>query len=452
MKEKRRKHIIIYWFFMIALFIAVLLLQQLVASILQGSLSTAKYGMEATFEILWAGLTLILVLLFKNKYIFTQKREGFFASIKYILPELILSCFFFFIGLISIFSTDNPVDVFAIFNLLLYSAFIGIVEEFLCRGWLLNEFLERYSKNRKEILLSILFSSIIFGFVHFINIGEAQNFIETVIQVMNATAGGIFLALVYYKTKNIWVVVFSHAVWDFTIFLGDVNSLGDCLSGSYQTFGFVVNIIRGILLIVAYLFFSYWLYRKTDLYEKENKQKKNYYVAIGVALYILGLFTSVPEEGSLCPNYTFKNIEGGFQTTYYKTLSYNVSNYPLTLYQEAETGRIIFRNVMGESIYLTEDDDYYQYELIDNDDYYSILILSNYHVFYYGNYSKSDITNDREYLEKVKDSLVKMVGPNISSLGMIKIDNDFYHYPMLLTEQGDYLYFDKEGSLYLHSE
>ena len=92
--EKKRKHIVIYWLFMIALFVGVLLSQQLVASMMQGSLSTSKFGHEATFEILWAGLVLIIVLLFKNKYIFTQDRMGFFESVPYILPELLLSLFF----------------------------------------------------------------------------------------------------------------------------------------------------------------------------------------------------------------------------------------------------------------------------------------------------------------------------------------------------------------------
>ena len=84
--EKKRKHIFVYWLMMAVLFVGVLLAQQVVASIMQGSLAASKFGAEATFEILWAGLVLIVVLAFKNKYIFTQKREGFFRSAQYALP------------------------------------------------------------------------------------------------------------------------------------------------------------------------------------------------------------------------------------------------------------------------------------------------------------------------------------------------------------------------------
>ena len=51
MKEKKRKSIIVYWIWMVILFVMVLLSQQVVASIMQGNLSSAKYGAEDTFEI-----------------------------------------------------------------------------------------------------------------------------------------------------------------------------------------------------------------------------------------------------------------------------------------------------------------------------------------------------------------------------------------------------------------
>ena len=455
MKEKKRKSIIVYWIWMVILFVMVLLSQQVVASIMQGNLSSAKYGAEATFEILWSGLVLLIVLLFKNKYIFTQKMEGFFASLKYILPELLLSGFFCLIGLLNIFTSGNPASLASVFNLALYCLFIGIVEEFLCRGWLLNEFLERYSNNKKEIILSIIFSSLIFGVIHFINVGETQSFIETCVQVMNAAAGGVFLALVYYKTKNIWVVVASHAIWDFSIFLSDVSSLGDCLSGTATSFGIVMNIIRGLVLIIAYSFFSYWLYRQTDLYQKEVKNTKDYYMAIGVALYIVGLlFLYVPEEGTLCPEYTRRKIDNPYQVIYSHSLEYHIENTPLSLGYDEESGRVTFQNTVGKyEVFLTEEDDkVYDYLLIENDDYYSILIQTSYNVVYYGNYSKNNIIGTKEYLEKVKKSLVKTVGPDISRLGILKIEGNLYQYPMLVSSLGDYLYFDRDGKLYINQE
>ncbi len=449
--ENKRKHIVVYWLFMIGLFLIVLFSQQLVASIMQGSLSTSKYGPEATFEIIWAGLVLIIILVFKNKYIFTQKREGFFNSFQYILPELLLSGFFILISIISILVKDNPLDWHAVFNLALYCLFIGIVEEFLCRGWLLNEFLERYSRNRKEIILSILFSSLIFGVVHFVNIGETQGFFETLVQVMNAAAGGIFLALVYYKTKNIWVVVATHAMWDFSLLLSQANSMGECLSGKPTLLSISVNIVQGIVLIVAYLLFCYWMYRQTDLYPKEKKGNKDYLIGIGIALYIGGLLLlNVPDEGGLCPEYKNKMIDTPYQVHYYYYGDYSLGNTDLVLGTNSDNGRVWINNTdTEEHVYLTKDDDYLDYILIDNALDFTIIILTDYNIIYYGNYSKVDIEGTKDYMNTIKAGLEKKVVPNSNALGVIEIDGDGYLYPMIRTELNEYLYFDKTGKLYL---
>ena len=450
--EKKRKHIVVYWLFMIVLFVVILLSQQIVASIMQGSLSTSKFGHEATFEILWAGLVLIIVLLFKNKYIFTQDRMGFLESIPFVLPELLLSLFFSLLSIILLISNTGTFDIFAVFNLALYCLFIGIVEEFLCRGWLLNEFLERYSKNRKEIILSIIFSSFIFGVIHFINIGETRGIFETLVQVMNATAGGIFLALVYYKTKNIWVVVGTHALWDFSLFLGQANSLGDCLASTPTTGSVILNIVRGIVLTFAYLMFCYWLYRQTDLYEKEDKRPKDILIGIGVLVYIIGLvFVHGGADDSLCPDYTKKSIEDSFKVSYYHYDQYALENTPLVLDKDPENGSLRLNNTYTDiHSPLTTDDKFRDYLLIDNQNYYVLLIQTSSNVIYYGKYPKSELKDDTAYLKKVRDGLVKMAVPNIVKLGVIEIEGDDYQYPMLEDEIGQYYYFDSKGKLYIH--
>ena len=451
MKEKKRLHIFFYWLFMIALFVGVLYAQQIVASMMQGSLSTSKFGREATFEILWAGLVLLIVLFFKNKYIFTQQREDFFKSVQYILPELLLSSFFILISTIGLIANNNPLDIYAVLNLALYCLFIGIVEEFLCRGWLLNEFLERYSRNRKEVILSILFSSFIFGVVHFINIGETQGFFETLVQVMNAAAGGVFLALVYYKTKNIWVVVATHAIWDFTLFLSQTNSLGDCLAADPVPGSVLVSIIRGIVLILAYILFSYWLFRQTDLYTKEKKSNKDYLIGVGIAIYIIGLlFIQAPSGEAMCPDYSRKAIEGAYQVTYYNYDHYKLDNTPLTL-DIADDGVLMIHNMESHNdLALTTNDQYRDFILIDNENDYVIMIQTSYNVVYYGKYPKSTIKNTKEYLEYVRDHLEKTVVPDVVTLGVIQKENDSYLYPMMKTDLGEYLYFDKKDKLYMN--
>lgn len=454
---KKRKPILVYWLMMVVLFAVVLLAQQIVASIMQGSLAASKYGSEATFEILWAGLVLLVVLFFKNKYIFTQKREGFFRSVKYVLPELLLSSLFVLISLLSIIVNSNSIDIYAIFNLILYCLFIGIVEEFLCRGWLLNEFLERYSQNRKEILLSIFFSSLVFGVIHFLNVGETQNFFETLVQVMHATAGGVFLALVYYKTKNIWVVVATHAIWDFSLFLGDANSLGECLAPTPTTLSVLMSVLQGIGLIIAYSFFCYWLYRQTDLYTKEYKNGKDYLIGIGVAFYVLSfLFIhDYSSNDSLCPSYQTKNIHKEYLVSYYRYRQYPVGTLGLVLEVDPNTDRLWIKNTKsGETAYLTEKkEEYKRYLLVDNEYTFSIIIQTSSNVILYGNYQKSDFTLQNEsFMKSLKSGLQKQVAPNIEDLCVIHIEGDSYYYPALHNDLGELLYFNQDGELYIHKK
>lgn len=446
-KEKRKVPIFVYFIGMIFLFVVYLFAEQIFASVAANSIATSKFGSEALFEIMWAGVVLIVVLLYKNKYIFTQQQEKFSTSIKFIMPEIVLSIFFLFISLIGLIANNNPVSIGAIFNLGIYCLFIGIVEEFLCRGWLLNEFLERYSDTKKGTILSIIFSSFIFGVIHFINIGETQGVFETLVQVMNAASSGIFLALVYYKTKNIWVVVFSHALWDFSLFLSEANSLGDCLSGVPTKEMIICDIVRGLVLTAAYLCLCYWMYVQTDLYTKEKKGYKKFF-PIGVVVYLIGLFfiNMTAEDYYSCPEYTRKKIEDPYRVVSYNYDEYDVEFFGLKL-EGSNDGIALKSTVGGSSVNLV--DEYYDYLLVDNDNSYSILIQVGANSVLYGNYPKSQISFDEEYLNKVKEGLSKYVVTDINGLGTLSIQNSEYKYPVIKSTLGEYLYFDKDNKIYI---
>lgn len=446
-KEKKKVPIFVYFIGMIFLFVVYLFAEQIFASVAANSIATSKFGSEALFEIMWAGVVLIVVLLYKNKYIFTQQQEKFSESIKFIMPEIVLSIFFLFISLIGLIANNNPVSIGAIFNLGIYCLFIGIVEEFLCRGWLLNEFLERYSDTKKGTILSIIFSSFIFGVIHFINIGETQGVFETLVQVMNAASSGIFLALVYYKTKNIWVVVFSHALWDFSLFLSQANSLGDCLSGVPTKEMIICDIVRGLVLTAAYLCLCYWMYVQTDLYTKEKKGYKKFF-PIGVVVYLIGLFfiNMTAEDYYSCPEYTRKKIEDPYRVVSYNYDEYDVEFFGLKL-EGSNDGIALKSTVGGSSVNLV--DEYYDYLLVDNDNSYSILIQVGANSVLYGNYPKSQISFDEEYLNKVKEGLSKYVVTDINGLGTLSIQNSEYKYPVIKSTLGEYLYFDKDNKIYI---
>ena len=187
------------------------------------------------------------MLLFKNSYVFTQKREplktGLFYGLFYIIGSVI------FMLLFGVFNGGFNSGL-ALINLFVGCLLIGICEEFLCRGWLLNEFLERYGNSKKGIWYSIVISGLIFGLMHIGNIFSAgQDVPSTITQVISAT--GIVFGLIYYKTKNIWSVVILHGLWDFSLFLGDVTPITEEI---VTVNGFsIVGILFSILIILAEL-------------------------------------------------------------------------------------------------------------------------------------------------------------------------------------------------------
>ena len=441
----------IYKFFikMCFMFLIFFLFQQIFSGLLFSSLTLERYGEEALFEIIWAGLVLILLLLYKNRYIFTEKRETFKNGFRYILPEVILSTIFLIISILLISTSKMPADIFSIINLLIYCIFIGIVEEFLCRGWLLNEFLERFSSNKKGIILSIIFSSLIFGVIHYGNISDSQNFIQTTVQVVNALVSGIFLALVYYKTKNIWLVVFSHAYWDFSLMLMNHDQLVDCYNeGALSNNAMIMNFLSGIIVIIAYLILCYWLYRQTDLYtRKDGKRNKNFLVIIGVGLYLIGLFGPdllfSGDSQRVCPIYRNKEISSEFQMVLPYYSNYELSfdkgielndkmqlrtneEYSFVLKTNHDNNKVIFENNNLDNNVVLYDDYFNSYLLIENSDSYIIVIQDSLNTLLYGRYLKSEISNDNDYLDKVKNNLVRYHVPNINSIGYINIKDDDY--------------------------
>ena len=446
---KKKTPIFGYFLLLFFIFVVLFTLQQIFIRQISISLFYYKFGAETISEIIWAGLVLLIVLLFKNKYIFTQKREDYFKSFKYIAPELILSGFFLLVSILSIVTNQGKIDSSSIFNVALYCLFIGIVEEFLCRGWILNEFLERYSDNKKEIKMSIFFSALIFGLIHLMNVGSTHGIAEVLVQVMNATAGGIFLALVYYKTKNIWVVVTSHAIWDFSLLLGDVNSLGDCIVGTPSNQMILSNIISGIFLTVAYLCLCYWLYCQTDLYEGKEK-KRNYLIIIGVGIYLFSLFFGgAPEEGYYtCPNYQYKRIEDNFKASFYQYDKYTLEDEGLELYLDANN-HLVLKNKNNDKVELLTDN-FYNFLLIENSDTFSIFIHKDYNVVLFNEFLKADIQESKDYLESIKESLETFVTTDIDEIGVLEYQNSEYKYPIIKDKQYNYLYFDIDKKLYMN--
>ena len=77
----------------------------------------------------------------------------------------------------------------------------------------------RSEVREKIIPVTIVLTSVIFGFIHSVNILAGANPFLTVLQILYATAIGLICVGIYMRTGNIWVTIVLHTFADFMDFL-----------------------------------------------------------------------------------------------------------------------------------------------------------------------------------------------------------------------------------------
>lgn len=127
------------------------------------------------------------------------------------LPMLILVVLL--IGLMGDGTTTSPLRVIMI--ILSLNALVGMSEEILFRGIIFGALRQKHS-----LILSIAVSSIVFGLLHFVNLGAGQSFTATLYQVINAAClGGLFCAILL-QTNSLWYPILLHTIWNAYVMVG----------------------------------------------------------------------------------------------------------------------------------------------------------------------------------------------------------------------------------------
>ena len=478
MKKRKEKNVLfLYVLKMLLIFVSINLLL-LILSTLIGTFSIyTRYGRELIYEMFYALFVLIVMLAFKNSYVFTEKKSKFIEGIKLALPMVLLS-------VIVLFQSISELKGFNLTNfvcVLLLSIFVGIAEEFLCRGWLQNEFIERFSNNKNMIIRSILLSSFVFGFIHILNIGS-QTLFETILQIINATSIGFLLGSIYYKTKNIYSVIFLHAFYDFAIMLGEINLIKTCTFNEQTLPIIIVNSMQIIFISFLWIFSAIKVLKKCDFPdEKAEIKKTNPY--INTVIVVAFILTFVPfenlvydyDEYKVCYNYEEKEINDSFTTHYIHSTEYKISNQNKDLSYEKDNEsikEIVDITKYNYKFYIEEDKvyientntgykvslDYYSIadiEMIETSDKFLLLIytLENEATIYYSEFmNKENMSNDNQYIDNVKNSFSKYEFPLLDSIGYITFEGHDEKYPFMLSLDGEYfmienrkLYIMKEG-------
>ncbi len=454
--KQKQKNMFLFFILMSILFFFVLeVVFSLVGGLLFRTISTAKYGQDSIMELLLVCFMLIVLAFAGNSYVFREKKVGFFKGLLVSLPMLIFTCLLLLTSLVNLVENFN---LFNIISLLFFCALVGMAEEFLCRAWLQNEFIERFGSSAKGIIGSILCASFIFGAMHITNaLVTPQSLIQTIFQIFQAMASGFLFGVIYYKTKNIWSSAFLHGFFDFSLMLGEVGLLKDCISNPANEY-VIVSAVSSVIIMLFYIFcalFAMSLKTGNKIVSEKTRNRLRPISIVGfilafIGIFIPNLFVSSDLEPQICYTFNDKEIKEDYYVTVAKKKSFKFGSFDGEIELTSAGSNLILSSANG-TVELKYDNPVEDYIVIDNNETVDILIHTNFveSIIYHTRLNKADISDSLDYLKSIKNSLEKIDVPDLKSIGYITFDGDDTKYPYMLTKLDKEFFIDDIGDLYL---
>ena len=135
---------------------------------------------------------------------------------------------------------------------------IGLLEEYVWRGILLNMFLAEWGKKKHGIYGAVVVSSFGFGLCHYRNLLVGQDFADTTKQVIYAGCFGVFLAALFLQTNHLLVPIFVHGLCNFSNFF-----MNEILGWNYTVWKYD-DILQGVLAVFYLITGFYAVYRSVQ--------------------------------------------------------------------------------------------------------------------------------------------------------------------------------------------
>ena len=173
----------------------------------------------------------------KENLLSLNKPEFKLVDFKY-MPFLLLTVSNLIVSLISKFEMLEVSNIEIIKSLVL-SAFIAFNEELVFRVVVCKELIVTQTRFK-----TILFSSIVFGLVHLLNINSLGSIPYVLLQVVYSFGIGLILSLIYTQSYNFVYIFMLHFLFDF------LNGflISDLFELEYNFVFFIVNISIGVMI------------------------------------------------------------------------------------------------------------------------------------------------------------------------------------------------------------
>ena len=188
---------------------------------------------------------------YKNLY---KLNTPFVKTLCVVIPGLIIAVNNFPISAYLNNRTVLIEPVYTIYLFLLDSFSTGFFEEVVFRSMILILLLQQLPQNKKGMFISIVFSAAIFGLIHILNLFVGADLGSTILQIGYSFLMGMMWAVVFLKTKNIWVVMFLHGLYNF---FGQVLFSIGTVDNRYDTITIVSTVVLALGTIIYYL----WIFK-----------------------------------------------------------------------------------------------------------------------------------------------------------------------------------------------
>ena len=267
LKRLRTAHPILYCILAEVLFLGSLFLSSLVLTVALVAAGADFSGLDEYLlslvqELVGAGAAWLLLRRTGRQGLLGRRGSGFFNGILVGMFPFAMICYTLYGKLLFGMPTDRPLRTgwqIAWYFIGMFT--VGVAEEFLFRGVIAQTLLEHFGTSRAGIWKACLLSGLFFGGAHLTNILSSAPF-GVLMQCVFAGSLGVLFAAIYFRTGNLWVLVFLHGAQDAASLLA---------GGLYGTENMTTAVSRYdstmLLSVLVYLIPTFFLLRKKKIGE-----------------------------------------------------------------------------------------------------------------------------------------------------------------------------------------
>ncbi|MCD7732466.1 MAG: CPBP family intramembrane metalloprotease [Oscillospiraceae bacterium] len=179
-------------------------------------LTNGDYVYQGTVECFTSLIGIGFVALMGYGWIWNERGKGLgkgFLSAGYFIVVSLYSLVIYVADIALMDDVEfNPLWQIIVFVLTVL--LIGLAEETFFRGVVANLFLDKYGNDPAGVWCATICSGMVFGLMHLSNLMSSDT-VGVLVQVVAACAMGMALTAIYYRCRNIWVLVLVHAFVDF---------------------------------------------------------------------------------------------------------------------------------------------------------------------------------------------------------------------------------------------